>query len=98
MAGYEGHRGWINYLAVLSSFQNQSYGKQLVNKAITELRKLGCVKVNLQIRPHNVRVIEFYQHLGFIQEDRINKLEALVSAISSLRDIIFSRAEFHLLI
>lgn len=31
MAGYEGPRGWINYLAVLSSFQNQSYGKQPVN-------------------------------------------------------------------
>ncbi len=72
MVGYDGHRGWINYLAVLPSFQKQGYGKQLVNKAIAELRKLGCVKVNLQIRPYNTRVIEFYQHFGFILEDRIN--------------------------
>lgn len=72
MVGYEGHRGWINYLAVLPSYQKQGYGKLLINKAITELRKLGCRKVNLQIRPTNLRVIEFYQHLGFKQEDRIN--------------------------
>jgi ribosomal protein S18 acetylase RimI-like enzyme len=72
MVGYEGHRGWINYLAVLPSFQNQGYGKLLINKAITELRILGCVKVNLQIRPDNLPVIKFYQHLGFKQEDRIN--------------------------
>ena len=34
MVGYEGHRGWINYLAVLPSFQKRGYGKKLVNKAI----------------------------------------------------------------
>lgn len=72
MVGYEGHRGQINYLAVLPTFQKQGYGKLLINRAITELRKLGCVKVNLQIRPNNLQVIEFYRHLGFKHEDRIN--------------------------
>jgi ribosomal protein S18 acetylase RimI-like enzyme len=72
MVGYEGHRGWINYLAVLPMFQKQGYGKLLIIKAVTELRKLGCVKVNLQIRPDNHQVLGFYQHLGFKQEARIN--------------------------
>ena len=78
MVGYEEHRGWINYLAVLPSFQKQGYGKLLINKAIIELCKLGCVKVSLQIRPDNLRVFEFYQHLGFKQEDRINMSLRLV--------------------
>ena len=78
MVGYEGHRGWINYLAVLPSFQKQGYGKLLINRAITELCKLGCVKVNLQIRPDNLQVFEFYQHLGFKQEKRINMSLRLV--------------------
>jgi ribosomal protein S18 acetylase RimI-like enzyme len=39
MVGYEGHRGWLNYLAVLPSFQKRGYGKKLVNRAIVELRK-----------------------------------------------------------
>jgi len=72
MVGYEGHRGWLNYLAVLPSFQKRGYGKKLVNKAIVELRKLGCLKLNLQVRKSNTPVIEFYKHLGFEEEERIS--------------------------
>ncbi|KXH70104.1 MAG: hypothetical protein AM326_04560 [Candidatus Thorarchaeota archaeon SMTZ-45] len=72
MVGYEGHRGWLNYLAVLPSFQKRGYGKKLVNKAIVELRKIGCLKLNLQVRKSNTPVIEFYKHLGFEEEERIS--------------------------
>ena len=72
MVGYEGHRGWLNYLAVLPSFQKRGYGKKLVNKAIVELRKIGCLKLNLQVRKSNASVIEFYKHLGFEEEERIS--------------------------
>ena len=72
MVGYEGHRGWINYLAVLPKFQRRGFGKKLVNKAIIELRKLGCLKVNLQVRKSNRAVVEFYKHLGFKEEDRVS--------------------------
>jgi ribosomal protein S18 acetylase RimI-like enzyme len=72
MVGYEGHRGWINYLAVLPSFQKRGYGRKLVNRAIVELRKIGCLKINLQVRSANASVVEFYKHLGFEEEDRIS--------------------------
>jgi len=72
MVGYEGHRGWIQYLAVLPAFQKRGYGKRLVSKAIVELRKLGCVKVNLQVRRSNASVVDFYKHLGFEEEERIS--------------------------
>jgi ribosomal protein S18 acetylase RimI-like enzyme len=65
MAGYEGHRGWLNYLAVLPQYQGQGYGKKLVEKALAELKKLGCLKVNLEVRKSNSSVIDFYMHLGF---------------------------------
>lgn len=65
MAGYEEHRGWLNYLAVLPEYQGQGYGRKLVEKAIAELRKLGCLKVNLEVRKSNSSVIDFYIHLGF---------------------------------
>ena len=70
MVGYEGHRGWLNYLAVLPSFQKRGYGKKLVKKAIIELRKIGCLKLNLQVRKSNTTVVEFYKHLGFKEEER----------------------------
>ena len=45
---------------------------QLVKKAIGELKKLGCLKVNLQINSDNAEVVEFYKKNGFLIEDRIS--------------------------
>jgi ribosomal protein S18 acetylase RimI-like enzyme len=72
MAGYEGHRGWINYLAVSPEYQRQGYGRRLVLKAIDMLRRMGCLKVNLQVRTSNVGVIDFYQHLGFKDDNVVS--------------------------
>ena len=59
MAGYDGHRGWINYFAVHPDFQAKSYGKQLMNNAEKRLRELGCPKINLQIREENDKVFSY---------------------------------------
>ncbi|UCE29817.1 MAG: GNAT family acetyltransferase, partial [Candidatus Bathyarchaeota archaeon] len=72
MTGYDGHRGWLYYLAVLPEHQKRGYGRQLVEKAINELRKLGCSKVNLQVRTINASVVDFYKHLGFKIEERVS--------------------------
>ena len=72
MVGYEGHRGWINYLAVLPEFQGRGYGRKLVQRAISELKRMGCPKVNLQVRRTNTQVIDFYKHLGFKEDDVIS--------------------------
>jgi ribosomal protein S18 acetylase RimI-like enzyme len=70
MVGYEGHRGWLNYLAVLPDCQNRGYGRKLVEKAIVELEKLGCLKLNVQIRERNISAVRFYERLGF-RDDRV---------------------------
>ena len=69
MAGYEGHRGWLNYLGVAPGFQRRGIGRRIVEAAETELRKLGCPKINLQIRASNKDVVAFYHHLGFKIDD-----------------------------
>ena len=56
MAGYDGHRGWINYLAAHPDFQSRGYGKQLMDNVENRLRKLDCPKINLQIRDGNNKV------------------------------------------
>ena len=65
MAGYDGHRGWINYLAVEPALQRGALGRQLMDAAERKLRALGCPKINLQVRATNTGVIRFYQRLGF---------------------------------
>ena len=72
MAGYDGHRGWINYFAVHPDFQGRGYGKQLMDNVEYRLRELGCPKINLQIREENDKVFSYYQKLGFFEEKRIN--------------------------
>jgi ribosomal protein S18 acetylase RimI-like enzyme len=72
MVGYEGHRGWLNYLAVLPDYQKRGYGRKLVEQAIHELKKLGCLKVNLQIRRSNISAVEFYKRLEFTEDDVVS--------------------------
>ena len=72
MAGYDGHRGWINYFAVHPDFQARSYGKLLMDNVENGLRELGCPKINLQIREGDDKVFSYYQKLGFVEEKRIN--------------------------
>ena len=72
MAGYDGHRGWINYFAVHPDFQGMGHGKQLMDNVENILRELGCPKINLQIREGNDKVLSYYQKLGFVEEKRTN--------------------------
>ena len=65
MAGYEGHRGWINYLAVDPDYQRQGFASQIMRRAEEALKALGCPKINLQVRSSNSQVIAFYEELGF---------------------------------
>jgi len=68
MAGYEGHRGWINYLAVSPKHRRREFATQMMNEAENLLKNVGCPKINLQIRDTNSRAIEFYKSIGFITD------------------------------
>lgn len=68
MAGYEGHRGWINYLAVEPHLRRGGLGRAMVAEAERRLGRLGCPKVNLQIRRGNADVAAFYARLGYVED------------------------------
>lgn len=78
MAGYEGHRGWINYLAVDPSKQRRGYGEQLIKHVEQQLLALGCPKINMQVRASNQSVVQFYRHLGFVQDEAISLGKRLI--------------------
>jgi len=65
MAGYEGHRGWINYLAVSPEHRRRGLARGMMDEAERLLRAAGCPKINLQVRHSNREVIEFYQRIGY---------------------------------
>jgi ribosomal protein S18 acetylase RimI-like enzyme len=73
MAGYEGHRGWINYLAVAPEHQRKGFAREIMQHAESLLREAGCPKINLQVRSTNAAVIAFYEQIGF-QIDAVTSL------------------------
>ncbi len=72
MAGYDGHRGWLNYLAVEPALQRQGLGRAIVSEAERLLQAAGCPKINLQVRTSNRDVIEFYRRLGYEVDDVVS--------------------------
>jgi ribosomal protein S18 acetylase RimI-like enzyme len=72
MVGYEGHRGWIQYLGVDPEHQRTGLGRAIMAEAERLLRAEGCPKINLQVRTSNTGVIAFYQRLGFALDDVVS--------------------------
>lgn len=65
MAGHDGHRGMLYYVAVAPEKQGQGLGKAAVKAAEAWLAAQGVWKVNLLVRAENVAVKGFYEALGY---------------------------------
>jgi ribosomal protein S18 acetylase RimI-like enzyme len=72
MAGYDGHRGWVNYLAVDPAHRRRGLGRTLMVEVESRLRALGCAKINLQIRHDNRDARAFYERLGFTEDAAVS--------------------------
>jgi ribosomal protein S18 acetylase RimI-like enzyme len=72
MIGYEGHRGWINYLAVCPQYEKRGYGRRLMEEAERLLRAAGCPKINLQVRRTNREVLGFYRAIGYAVDEVVS--------------------------
>lgn len=69
MGGYEGHRGWVNYLAVDPEYQRRGFARQIMIAIERLLAETACPKINLQIRSTNLAAIEFYRRIGYNVEE-----------------------------
>jgi ribosomal protein S18 acetylase RimI-like enzyme len=78
MAGYDGHRGWINYLAVAPERRLQGMGLAIVAHAEQALLDMGCPKINVQVRADNATAIGFYEAAGFRFDDVVSLGKRLV--------------------
>jgi len=72
IGGYEGHRGWINYLGVDPEYRRRGIGKQIMRAVEEKIRAMGSPKINLQVRSDNAGVVKFYEAIGYRVEDRIS--------------------------
>lgn len=79
MAGFDGHRGWVYFMAVAPEYRRRGIGSQLMAHAECRLADLGCLKVNLQVRASSPDAVRFYERLGFQVEERISMGKALLA-------------------
>ncbi|MBF4605996.1 GNAT family acetyltransferase [Curtobacterium sp. VKM Ac-1393] len=78
MAGFDGHRGWVNYLAVQPDLQGSGLGRTLMAAFERLLTELGCPKLNLQIRAGNEQVLGFYESLGYSDDRTVSLGKRLI--------------------
>ncbi len=78
MAGYDGHRGWVNYLAVTQAAQGGGLGRRLMEAVEEALAGRGCAKVNLQVRAGNAAAMAFYEALGYRRDAVVSYGKRLV--------------------
>lgn len=78
MAGYDGHRGSVFYLAVSPEHQRRGFGKPLMRKIEEALTAMGCPKLNIVVRSSNDQVLAFYERLGYAIDDVVSMGKRLI--------------------
>ncbi|WP_235480237.1 GNAT family acetyltransferase [Leifsonia sp. Leaf264] len=79
MIGYDGHRGWMNYLAVDPAEQGRGHGRALVREAERMLTARGCPKLNLQVRGTNTAALGFYEAIGYAPDNAVSLGKRLIA-------------------
>lgn len=79
MAGYDGHRGWVNYLAVDPGHRRAGLAGRLMSVVELKLRALGCPKVSLQVRAGNEVALDLYTALGYEPDHTVVLGKRLIS-------------------
>lgn len=69
LVGFDGHRGWLYYLAVRPAHQRQGLGRLMVHEAERWLTGRGAPKAQLMVRADNSHVAAFYRRLGYEPQD-----------------------------
>tara|TARA_R110000772_G_scaffold60328_13_gene136196 strand:+ start:1014 stop:1424 length:411 start_codon:yes stop_codon:yes gene_type:complete len=65
LTGFDGHRGWVYYLAVAPDFRKQGLGRTMMAAAEHWLRERNAPKIQLMVRDDNEAAIGFYKALGY---------------------------------
>ncbi len=78
MGGYDGHRGWVYYLAVAPMFRNRGFARAMMVEMENRLVAQGCPKINLLVRNTNAEVMELYRSLGYSIDQTVSLGKRLI--------------------
>ena len=78
MAGYDGHRGWVNYLAAAPAQRGRGLGRRLMREVESRLLEYGCPKLNLQVRAGDDAAVAFYEAIGYRVDEVVSLGKRLI--------------------
>jgi ribosomal protein S18 acetylase RimI-like enzyme len=78
MGGYEGHRGWVNYLGIDPAYRKKGLGRKMMAAIEEKLLALGCPKLNLQVLAANTEAMKFYERIGYKKDDVVSLGKRLI--------------------
>jgi ribosomal protein S18 acetylase RimI-like enzyme len=78
MGGYEGHRGWVNYMGVDPSYQEKGLGRQMMEAIEKKLLERGCPKLNFQVLVDNAEAMKFYERIGYKRDKVVSMGKRLI--------------------
>ena len=84
MIGYDGHLGWVNYLACHPDYRRRRVETALMNRARQVLLERDCPKINLQVRDGNISAIKIYERFRYL-EDHVRSYGLRLATDGSLR-------------
>lgn len=69
LGGYDGRRGIMYHLAVLSEYRNNGVGDLLARELEQRLRQKGCLRCYLLVTRDNENALRFYEKRGWQRMD-----------------------------
>jgi len=82
MIGFDGHRGWIYYLAVANDCRYRGFGKTMMEQSERWLGLRGAPRVNLMVRGDNLRVMAFYRTLNYTLGDVVVLSRPMIGSVA----------------
>ncbi len=71
MVGFDGHRGYVYYVAVDPDHHDRGFGRDMMSIAEEWLKRHGVWKINLMVRESNELVRGFYEKIGYESQPRV---------------------------
>ncbi|EHA1078955.1 GNAT family N-acetyltransferase [Vibrio alginolyticus] len=71
LVGTDGRRGYVQHLAVDSTFRGKGVGAKLISSAVEALSKIGIAKTHLFVANENINAQSFYEKLGWFPRDEV---------------------------
>jgi ribosomal protein S18 acetylase RimI-like enzyme len=78
MVGFDGHRGWVYYLATDPKHLKQGIARDLMKAAEAWLIELGCSRIRLMVRTDNTAASGFYDAIGYDRQDVVTLGRTLI--------------------